>query len=50
MTPLDSWLDGMAHRTHTSFGDMLSSVGLNSYHGKGTSSWMIHITDQRLNV
>jgi hypothetical protein len=42
---LDSWLEGIAHRTHTAFGDMLLAVGLNSYRGNGTSSWIVKLSD-----
>ncbi|MET0992697.1 MAG: TniQ family protein, partial [Mycobacterium sp.] len=42
---LDSWLEGIAHRTHTAFGDVLSAVGLNSYRGNGTSSWIVKLSD-----
>ena len=41
---LDSWLEGIAHLCHTAFGDLLSAVGLNPYHGKGTSSWIVQLT------
>jgi hypothetical protein len=41
---LDSWLVGIAHLCHTAFGDLLSAVGLNPYHGKGTSSWIVQLT------
>ena len=30
---LDSWLEAIAHRTHTAFGDLLAAVGLSAYHG-----------------
>jgi DNA-binding Xre family transcriptional regulator len=42
---LDSWLEGIAHRTHTAFGDVLSAVGLNSHRGNGTSSWIVKLSD-----
>ena len=44
---LDSWLEGIAHRTHTAFGDVLSAVGLNSHRGNGTSSWIVKLSDRR---
>ena len=28
---LDSWLEAIAHRTHTAFGDVLSAVALDSH-------------------
>jgi hypothetical protein len=42
---LDSWLEGLAHRTHTAFGELLSAVGLDPYRGKGSSSWIVQLTD-----
>lgn len=45
---LDSWLEALAHRTHTAFGDLLSAVGLSPYHGMGTSAWIVRLTpDER---
>lgn len=38
---LDSWLEAIAHRTHTAFADLLSAVGLSPYHGPGTSAWIV---------
>ena len=37
---LDSWLEAIAHRTHTAFGDVLSAVGLarTRYDGVGTNA------------
>jgi hypothetical protein len=35
---LDSWLEGLAHRTHSAFGDVLSAVGVDPYRGKGSNS------------
>jgi hypothetical protein len=43
---LDSWLEGLARRTHTAFGELLSAVGLDPYRGKGTSSWIVQLTDE----
>jgi TniQ len=44
---LDSWLEGIAYRSHTAFGDVLSAVGLTStsYQKKGISSWMVQLTE-----
>lgn len=35
---LDSWLEALAHRTHTAFGDLLHAVGLTA-HTKTTAAW-----------
>ena len=43
---LDSWLEGLAHRTHSPFGDLLSAVGLDPCRGKGPSSWIVQLTDE----
>ena len=41
---LDSWLEALAHRAHTAFGDLLSAVGLDPYHGMGTGAWIVQLT------
>jgi hypothetical protein len=41
---LDSWLEALAHRTHTAFGDLLSAIGLNPVGGVGTSAWVVQLT------
>ncbi|WP_407862479.1 TniQ family protein [Mycobacteroides abscessus] len=38
---IDSWLEAAAHRTHTSFGDLLTAVGLNPFSGVGTPTWVV---------
>ena len=43
---LDSWLEGLARRTHSAFGDVLSAVGLDPHRGKGSSSWIVKLTDE----
>jgi hypothetical protein len=43
---LDSWLEGLAHRTHSTFGDVLSAVGVDPYRGKGSNSWIVQLTDE----
>lgn len=40
---LDSWLEALAHRTHTAFGDLLSAVGLSPYNGFGTTAWIVRL-------
>ena len=42
---LDSWLEAIAHRTHTAFGDLLSAVGLR-YIRHRTSTWMVQPTPE----
>jgi TniQ len=43
---LDSWLEGLARRTHSAFGDLLSAVGVDPYRGKGSNSWIVQLTDE----
>jgi hypothetical protein len=38
---IDSWLEAIAHRTHTAFGDLLAAVGLSPYNGMGTTAWIV---------
>ena len=38
---VDSWLEAIAHRTHTAFGDLLTAVGLSPYNGMGTTAWIV---------
>lgn len=40
---LDSWLEALAHRTHTAFGDLLTAVGLNSEPRSGNSTWIVQL-------
>lgn len=46
---LDSWLEALARRTHTSWGDLLCAVGLNGpLSARWLPAWMIELTlDQR---
>src|SRR5271166_2663443 len=39
---IDSWLEALAHRTHTAWADLLSAVGLETPHGIRTSGWIVH--------
>lgn len=39
---LDSWLEALAYRMHTAFGDLLCAVGLSPVAGIGTTAWMVH--------
>jgi hypothetical protein len=41
---LDSWLEALAHRNATAFGDLLSAVGLNPYHGTATHGWIVQLS------
>lgn len=47
---LDSWLEALAHRTQTSWGDLLSAVGLDGPAStRGLHPWMVSLTgDQHL--
>lgn len=38
---IDSWVEAIAHRTHTAFGDLLTAVGLSPYNAMGTSAWIV---------
>lgn len=40
---LDSWLEAIAHRTYTAFGDVLSAVALTRHHEVRTSAWMVRL-------
>jgi hypothetical protein len=40
---LDSWLEALACRTHTAFGDLLTAVGLSPDHKMGTSAWIVQL-------
>lgn len=40
---LDSWLEALAHRTHTAFGDLLGALGLSPLGGMGTTAWMVRL-------
>ncbi|MGV0736063.1 TniQ family protein [Mycobacterium syngnathidarum] len=40
---IDSWLEAIAHRTHTAFGDLLAAVGLSPYNGMGTTAWIVRL-------
>lgn len=38
---IDSWLEAIAHRTHTSFSELLTAVGLSPFSGMSTPSWVV---------
>ncbi|MBE5441039.1 TniQ family protein [Mycobacteroides abscessus] len=40
---IDSWLEAIAHRTHTAFGDLLTAIGLSPYNGMGTAAWITRL-------
>lgn len=40
---LDSWLEAIAHRTHTAFGDVLSAAALTGHHDVRTGAWMVRL-------
>jgi hypothetical protein len=40
---LDSWLEAIAHRTHTAFGDVLSAAALTRNHDVRTGAWMVRL-------
>lgn len=40
---IDSWLEAIAHRTHTAFGDLLTAVGLSPHNGMGTTAWIVRL-------
>jgi hypothetical protein len=40
---IDSWLEAIAHRTHTAFGDLLTAVGLSPYNGMDTTAWIVRL-------
>ncbi|MBO0885000.1 MAG: TniQ family protein, partial [Mycobacterium sp.] len=41
---LDSWLEAIADRTQTAFGDLLPAVGLPARKPSGNSSWILKLT------
>jgi transposase len=41
---LDSWLEAIAHRNATAFGDLLTAVGLKPYHGTATTGWIVTLS------
>jgi hypothetical protein len=40
---LDSWLEAIAHRTHSAFGDLLAALALTRHHDVRTSAWMVRL-------
>jgi len=44
---LDSWLEALAHRNATAFGDLLAAVGLNPYHGMATNGWIVALAPEQ---
>ena len=45
---LDSWLEALAHRTHTGFGDLLVALGLPTANQRGTGRWITQLTADQL--
>ena len=43
---VDSWLEALAARTHTAFGDLLSAVGIDPCHATGTSAWIVQLSSE----
>lgn len=41
---LDSWLEALAHRTHTAFGDLLHAVGLTAHPKTAAAWWMVELS------
>lgn len=40
---IDSWLEAIAQRSHTAFGDLLTAIGLSPYNGMGTTAWIVRL-------
>lgn len=40
---IDSWLEAIAHRTHTAFADLLGAVGLSPYNTIGATAWIVRL-------
>lgn len=40
---LDSWLEAIAHRNATAFGDLLTAVGLKPYQRTATTGWVVKL-------
>lgn len=40
---IDSWLEVLAHRTHTAWADLLSAVGLDAPNSAANSGWVVQI-------
>lgn len=48
---IDSWLEAIAYRTSSAFGDLLSAVGLGTRDGQGTqttSAWIVQLTPNEM--
>lgn len=45
---LDSWLEALAHRTYSGFGDLLVAVGLPTANQQGTGRWITQLTPAQL--
>lgn len=45
---LDSWLESLAHRTHTGFGDLLVAVGLPTANQQDAGRWITQLTAHQL--
>lgn len=45
---LDSWLEALAHRTHTAFGDLLQAVGLATHPQTTAAWWMVGLSSTEI--
>lgn len=45
---LDSWLEALAHRTRTGFGDLLVALGLPTANQQGAGRWITQLTPEQL--
>ena len=43
---LDSWLEAVAHRTSTTFVELLAAVGLNFDRQPGANPWMLQLAPE----
>lgn len=44
---LDSWLEALAHRTRTGFGDLLMALGLPTANQQGAGRWITQLTPEQ---
>ncbi|MFV8160552.1 TniQ family protein [Mycobacterium sp. 134] len=47
---IDSWLEAIAHRTHTAFGDLLTAVGLSPHNGMDTTAWIVRLNSDEADM
>lgn len=47
---IDSWLEAIAHRTYTAFGDLLTAVGLSPSNGMGTTAWIVRLNPDEVST